>query len=85
MDLFTPQPAKYGAEEFSLYAVPTLGLVRGLTRRNEWPLWSRYCPMAVGYLDKFHLPILNTCDITISPLRGGAVRVASWSIRVPFR
>ena len=24
----TPQPAEYGAEEFSLDAVPTLGLVR---------------------------------------------------------
>ena len=25
---FTPHPAEYGAEEFSLDAVPTLGLVR---------------------------------------------------------
>ena len=81
----TPQPAEYGAEELSLDAVPKLGLVRGLTRRSEWPLWSWYCPMAVGYLGRFHLPILHTCDIIISPLRGGAGRVAGWSIGVPFR
>ena len=37
---FTPEPAEYGAEEFSLDAVPTLGLVRigpryGTTRAGQ--------------------------------------------------